>query len=854
MEPMKKLCCRLLVLPLVLTAIGGGRAAPVIEGGETSPRVRVNFDAAWRFWNGDPAGAQQAEFDHSDWRALDLPHDWSIEGPYDERNPSGAPGAYLPCGTGWYRKVFQVPAGSEGRKVFIEFDSIAMNGEVWINGQRLGKRPYAYLAHHYDLTPHLDFEGDNFLAVRVDNSRQPASRWYTGSGIYRHVWLIQTDPLRVAHWGTQVSTPTVDAQGATVSIKTTVRNDHEVQKDVIVTQAIIDAGEKVLTATWKNVKIPAGGDVVLKQDLEIANPALWSPESPTLYTVRTTVRDGNRVADTYDTPLGFRTLRFDAKEGMILNGKPIKMLGMCNHHDLGPLGAALWDDALERRLRMLREMGCNAIRTAHNPPCPELLHMCDRMGFLVINETFDEWRRGWAFENGTLVASKANKGKARYGYNRIFDEWAERDLTDHLRRDRNHPCVIMWSIGNEVPEAQKYGEVETVKWLRQLCHELDPTRPVTIGCNFIAGANETGFLEFVDIVGYNGGGGSCFQYAEDKARFPERLMYASEVPHSFQTRGEYRTLSRYREPKHQPPHLTEEEVFPETDGYYESSYDNAGVRISARDSWRLTATLPYFMGEFRWTGFDYLGESGGWPRVIGNFGIIDLCNFPKDTYYFYQSQWTEQPMVHLLPHWTWPGREGTAIPVWCYTNADRVELFLNGESLGEREFTKANDMHLEWMVPYAPGELKAVASRDGQVVATSIRRTAGAPARINLDADRAELERGGRKLSYVTVRIEDADGNVAPKAATWVRLSVSGPGRLLAVGNGDPLSHGSFQSTTVRTFNGLALAIIASDPEAVARHERRNLNKETNPNEIVVKATSKGLETAEVRIMATSVR
>jgi beta-galactosidase len=746
--------------------------------------------------------------------------------------------------------VFQLPAGANGKRVFIEFDSISMNGEVWINGHRLGKRPYAYLSHHYDLTGHLDPAGDNVLAVRVDNSLQPSSRWYTGSGIYRHVWLTQTDPLRVAHWGTQVSTPVVDEHRAVVAVATTVRNDHDAAKQVSVMQTIVDAGGKSLTATWKNADVPAGARVVLNQELEIAKPALWSPESPALYTVRTVVRDGKRVADRHDTPLGIRTVRFDPDEGLFLNGKSVIMKGMCNHHDLGPLGAALWDDALERRLRMLKEMGCNAVRTAHNPPCPELLHLCDRMGFLVINETFDEWRRGWAFENGTLVASRTNKGKARYGYNRIFDQWAERDLTDHLRRDRNHPSVIMWSIGNEVPEAQKHGEVETVKWLRELCRKLDPTRPVTLGCNFMAGANETGFPEFLDVVGYNGGGGSCFQYEADHTRFPERRIYASEVPHSFQTRGEYRTRSRYREPKHQPPHLTEEELFPETDGYYESSYDNAGVRISARDSWRLTKTLPFVAGEFRWTGFDYLGESGGWPRVIGNFGIIDICNFPKDTYFFYQSQWAGTPVAHLLPHWSWPGREGVPIPVWCYTNAERVELFLNGESLGHRGFTKENDMHLEWLVPYAPGELKAVASRDGEVVATSIRRTAGAPARIALDADRTGLERGGRKLSYVTVRIEDADGNVAPKAANWVKFSVSGPGRLLAVGNGDPLSHESFQSTTVRTFNGLALAIIASDPEAVARHESRNMNKETNPNEIVVKATSKGLETAEVLITA----
>lgn len=806
-----------------------------------SERSRESFNMDWQFFPGDPPGADQVGFDDSNWRQLDLPHDWSIEGRFDSAHPSGGSGGYLPCGIGWYRKTFELPEEVRGRRVFIEFDGVHMNSEVWINGHYFGKRPYGYISFGYDLTPHLNHGGDNVIAVRVDNSLQPASRWYTGSGIYRHVWLTVTDKLHVVHWGTQVSTPEVSADEARVATKTTIRNDYAKAKEVTVVQTILDSDGREVDSTADSIYLPAQGELVASQELVIANPSLWSPDSPHLYQIRTEVRDGDRMADQYHTPLGVREFYFDAKKGLIFNGKHIIMKGVCNHHDLGPLGAALWTEALERRLLMLKEMGCNAIRTAHNVPSPQLLEMCDRLGFLVINETFDEWRRGWARdpETGKLVASKEPKGKAKFGYNRYFDEWAEKDLTDHIRRDRNHPSVIMWSVGNEVPEAQKFGELETLKKLRVTCHELDPTRPMTVGCNFIAGANETGFTEHMDVVGYNGGGGSCFQYEEDHERFPDRKIYASEVPHSFQTRGEYRTRSQYREPEHQPPHLTEEEVFPETNGYYASSYDNAGVRISARDSWRLTKTFPFVAGEFRWTGFDYLGESGGWPRVLRNFGIIDICDFPKDTYYFYQSQWTTEPMVHILPHWNWRGKEGVSIPVWAYTNADEVELFLNGRSLGTRRFTKENDMHMQWMVPYKPGELKAVAKRDGEVVATTSHQTSGAVAGFELSVDQPELIRGSRQLAYVTVRTVDADGRFVPTAEEWMNLSLEGPGRIVAVGNGDPLSHAPFQANYVRTFNGLARIIISSDQADPG---------EVKENNIILKTYSRGLSGAKIQI------
>jgi len=798
-----------------------------------APRTHENFDLDWKFSKGDLEAAEAVDFDDSGWRKLDLPHDWTIEGPYDQSEPSGSRCGYLPHGIGWYRKSFRLDPECKGKKVTVQFDGVYMNSDVWINGKPLGRRPYGYIGFQYDLTPYLNVDGENVLAVRVDNSLQPSSRWYTGSGIYRHVWLTVTDRLHVGHDGTYITTPEVSKDQAKVSIETRIVNDDDASKRVALVNTIVRSDGESVDSAKSEFEIEGGESFTCPQSLEIPNPKLWSTESPALYTMRTEVLLGDQVVDLYETTFGVRTIRFDSNKGFFLNGESVILKGVCNHHDLGPLGAAFWDEALERRLVMLKEMGCNSIRTAHNPSSPQLLDICDRLGLLVINETFDEWREGWGFENGMLVCGEGQRGKAKYGYHLYFDEWAEKDLNDHMLRDRNHPCIIMWSVGNEVPEAQAHGDLETLKILVDICHKIDPTRPVTVGCNQMKGVNETGFAELLDTVGYNGGGGSCFQYAEDHERFPNRVFYASEVPHTYQTRGEYRTHSRYRLPEHQPPNLTEEEVFPETEFKYDSSYDNAGVRICARDSWRLTRDLPYVAGEYRWTGFDYLGESGGWPRVIGNFGIIDICNFPKDTYYFCQSQWTDRPMVHLLPHWNWPGKKGTVIPVWCYTNCDEVELFLNGKSLGVKTFTPESDMHLSWDVPYQPGELKAVAKKDGEVICSAVTRTAGPAAKIELSADRCELAAGQRKLSYVTIKLLDKDGNFQPKADSQITLELEGPARLMAVGNGDPMSHQSYQEPTIKAFNGLCLAIIGSTGE---------------PGEITVTAKSEGLEAAVVKI------
>ena len=833
-HPMTRLFSPLFLLALSLAGFAD----------QPSTRSRESFDAGWNFSLGDSQGVESPDFDDSKWRQLDLPHDWSVEGRFEPDAPAGAPGGYLPAGIGWYRKAFTAPADLAKQQVFIEFDGIYMNGEVWINGHRLGKRPYGYIGVEYNLTPHLNFGGSNVIAVRVDDQLQPSARWYGGAGIYRHVWLKHTNAVHVKHWGTYLTTPEVTDEAATVAIETTLANLSEEERKVMLLQEVLAPEGQVLASTKQTITLLKNQDTVSNQELVLPNPKRWSPSEPHLYTVRTTIRSSDDVLDQYETPLGVRTLRFDREKGMFLNGEPIIMRGTCNHQDLGPLGTALWDEALRRRLIMLKEMGCNALRTAHYPHSPEMMRMADELGFLVIDETFDEWRRGWSFVDGQLVSSPNERGKARNGYNRYFTQWHKRDLTDHLRRDRNHPCVVMWSIANEVPEAQKFGELETVQTLANLVRKTDPTRPVTAGINHIHTANETGFLDFLDIVGYNGGGGSCFLYQEDHKRFPNRLIYASEVPHSLQTRGEYRSSTNYRERQHAIPNLTETEVFPSTDAWYESSYDNAGVRINARDSWRLTKTLPYVLGEFRWTGFDYIGESGGWPRVLGNFGIIDLCNFPKDTYYFYQSQWTNKPMIRILPHWNWPGKNNTVIPVHAYTTGDEAELFLNGKSLGTRTFSKENPYLLEWMVPFEPGELKAIARSRGEEIATTVIRSSGPPARLELETDQTRLDPLKRELAYLTLRIEDADGNFDPKGERWVSLNVKGPGRILGVHNGDPMSHNPFQSETVRTFNGLARVIVASTPGSDAGDKKQK----RAPNEIIVEAKVRGWAPRQVRL------
>lgn len=568
------------------------------------------------------------------------------------------------------------------------------------------------------------------------------------------------------------------------------------------------SNDELVARSETPANIPGRGTQEVIQNILVKNPELWSPDEPNLYTLKTVVTQKKTIFDELETTVGIRFFSFSPDSGFSLNGSGIKFQGVNNHSDLGALGAALNNRVLERRLEILKAMGCNAIRTAHNPPCEELLDMCDNMGFMVMDEAFDEWIESWPFGN------KKQAGKVEFGYHRYFNEWAEKDLTELIKRDRNHPSIFLWSVGNEIPDACFEIGTERLKKLMELVRHEDPTRPISSGITHMHLANTSGFAGQLDITGYNGGGGSCFMYEEDHRTYPKRKFIATEVPHSFQTRGVYRTQSWYRgkDPLGgimKVPDLAKEEVFPGVSKYYSSSYDNAMVRISARDSWRRTRDFPYMSGEFRWTGFDYLGETMfGWPARFWNFGIIDMCGFPKDTYYFYQSQWTEEPMVHILPHWNWAGKEGTEIPVVVYSNCDSVELFLNGTSLGEKEM--GDKMDLEWLVPYEPGIMEAKGKMDGSVLCTREIATSGSPAKIQLLADRKTIRADRQDVVHIEVNIQDDNNRFVPDASNNIIFKVEGEAIILAVDNGDPKSQESFLGSSRKVFNGKCLIIVKS--------------------------------------------
>ncbi len=770
-------------------------------------RTRTCIDFDWRFALGDYPEAIGPGFDDSAWRVLDVPHDWSIEATPHPDNPARAAGGFFPGGIGWYRKEITIPADLGDRRVLIEFDGVYMNSEVWCNGRFCGVRPYGYSSFCYDLTPYVTAGERAVIAVRVDNSRQKNSRWYSGSGIYRHVWLTLAGPVRVAHWGTYVTTPEVSAEKAVVECAVRVVNAGGGDR-LTITATITDNEGREVPIVHRNRRRnrqPEGGGPCKDLHLDLPNPRLWSPDTPHLYTLRIELKRNGEVIDTHDTRFGVRTIRFDANEGFSLNGVPAKLKGMNEHHDAGCLGAAVPDDVIRRRFRILKEMGCNAIRVAHNPASPAFLDLCDEMGFMVVEDAFDEWR----------------DGKTPFGYQLSWDQWWERDLVDMIRRDRNHPCIVLWSVGNEIREVRE-GRPEglpIMQALREVCHREDPTRPMTCGCCSTRKTLAAGYGPLMDVVGYNGGGGSCFDYEKDHAAHPEMVIFASEVPHSLQTRGVYRTRTWYRDLARNPdverldvPHFTEEEVFTGFDEHYQSSYDNAMVRISAIDSWRLTKTLPFVCGEFRWTGFDYIGECYGWPAKSWNFGVIDLCGFPKDTYYFYQSQWSDEPMVHILPHWTWPGLEGKTIPVVCYSNCERVELFMDDESLGAQDMD-AEAMHLRWDVPYRPGVLKAVGYRGDAAVAIGVHETASEPVAIKLACDVTTIRADRTGIAHVVVTVVDAEGRLVPHANHDITIEVDGPAKLIGLENGDPIDSTNYKLDHRRAFHGMMLAIVQASDE-----------------------------------------
>jgi beta-galactosidase len=773
----------------------------------SGPR-RVNFNDGWRFFKGEADGAEQPAFHDAAWRELRLPHDWAITEPFD-KNLNPHTGALPAFGVAWYRKTFTIPASARGRYFTILFDGAMSNSRVWCNGQYLGGRPYGYSSFWFDLTPHLHFGASNVIAVRLA-PEDHSSRWYPGAGIYRNVWLENTGPVHVPIWGTCITTSNVSDEFADVTVKTEVRNLSNETARVTVVPTILDptvSGQAVSVLTSELV-IPPGGSQTDTHTFRLAHPKRWDIDNPFLYSMSCEVMQNGRPVDRYVIPFGIRTIAFDNDRGFLLNGRYRKLHGVCNHHDLGALGAAVNRRAIERQLQMLKQAGVNAIRTSHNPPAPELLDLCDQLGFLVMDEAFDCWR----------------VPKVPNGYNKYFDEWSERDVRDMVHRDRNHPSIIMWSIGNEVPEQGQPEGREEARRLARFFHEEDPTRPTTSAFNIPESAFKNGLADEVDLPGVNY---RPWMYEEILQAHPGRVILGSETASCVSSRGVYHLpLEKYA--KHPSLEISSYDIITASWAYMPD------VEFTFQDR------LPTVLGEFVWTGFDYLGEptpyfdyhpgadnSHDWPARSSYFGMIDLAGFPKDRYYLYQSVWSKDPMVHLLPHWNWEGREGQAIPVMCYSNCDEVELFHNGKSLGrkrpfsdpiklpagpnvsrEEEFT--TKYRLMWQVPYAPGALEAVGYREGKETARAQVRTAGPAAQVKLTPDRNLIQADGDDLSFITVRIEDKNGTLCPIADHLVRFRLDGPGTIAGVDNGNPATVEPFHADYRKAFSGLALLIVRS--------------------------------------------
>ena len=791
--------------------------------GSMTARERMNIDFDWRFILADSEEMAQPGYDDSSWRLLDLPHDWAIEGDFLASNPSGAGGGALPGGVGWYRKHFYLSEADVIEDVLykLEFDGVYMNSTVFVNGEKVGYRPYGYSSFEYDISPYLK-TGDNVIAVRVDNSDQPNSRWYSGCGIYRHVWLTKMHPVHVAHWGTHiVATP--DGQ---VTVEVTLDAPATDSGTYNIRNTICDTNGKALAS--KTVQVTPKKAKTALTRLKVSRPQLWSIRNPYIYTVKTQVLNGKEIFDEVTTITGFRSFCFDPEKGFSLNGERMKLNGVCEHHDLGCLGAAFHEDAMRRKLVILREMGVNAIRCSHNPPAPELLDMCDSMGFVVMDESFDMWRRK----------------KTQNDYARFFDEWHERDLSDLVLRDRNHPSVIMWSIGNEVLEQWSSAEADTLtleqanlilnaghdastlakegelsvnslltQHLAEIVKRYDTTRPITSGCNEPSPNNHLFKSGAIDIIGFN----YHHEWVKDVPKnFPGKPFIFSESVSALQTRDNYwmPSDSIYKAP--------EEWWLPYTHpSYMCSAYDNMHASWSSthEQTWDVVKHNDFVGGQFIWTGFDYIGEPTpySFPARSSYFGIIDLAGFPKDIYYMYQSEWTDKDVLHLFPHWN--HIPGDTIDMWCYYNhADEVELFINGRSQGIRRKTPSFDRssltteyHVAWRVVYEPGEVKAVARKDGKKVGEQVIRTAGAPDHIRLTADRTSLMADGRSLAFVTVEVVDKDGNRCPLAENQIFFDVKGAAKIAGVDNGCQTSMERFKADRRKAFFGKCLVVLQHD-------------------------------------------
>lgn len=764
-------------------------------------RLHDSFDFDWKFKLGAADGAEAPFFDDSAWTDVQLPHDWSMTLPYlsPQQGGSGSMG-FMQGGIGWYRKTFAVPAAWKGRRVSLEFDGVYHRATVYVNGCQVSFHPYGYTAFALDITDYLLPGRDNVVAVKVDHSDFPTSRWYSGSGIYRHVWLNVTDPVHVALWGTYVTTPSVSAQQAAVKVETSLENESGKAANVTLTSELKAPDGRVVAKQSSGAQIPAGGKQTVSQQFTVVSPALWDIDSPQLYSLVTTVRRSGRVVDSYETPFGIRDIRFDPDKGFFLNGRSVKMKGGDVHQDAGSLGAAIPDRAQERRIRLMKETGFNAIRCSHNPPAREFLDWCDRIGMLVIDEAFDKWKSGY--------------------YEQWFDDWWKADLTSMVLRDRNHPSVVLWSVGNETQEQWDQSDVgaKRLAALRAECERLDPSRKVAVTTcpDYNRTFDKNGFNAAVEVVGYN------YQepfYDSDHAQFPDRIIYGSEV-------------------------------LP----YYSVGRERLREYIEV-NPWYDYASRDFIFGYFIWAAIDYWGESSGWPSKAWPTGIYDVCMHEKPQAAFFRAVWKDEPVVKLavedpsLPldrgkdmwtwpllasHWNFPRHDNTQmVQVDVFTNCDEVELFVNNTSIGRRRLADYPNNTIKWRIPYSPGTIRAVAYNAGAEVTSDELKTAGEPVALRLKADRSVLDADGQDLSYVEIEMVDAQGIVVPDSDRPVRIDVQGAGRFLCMDNGDTADSDAQLRSDKPTFLGRAQAVIRSG---------------RTPGTIRVVASADGLPDAELEI------
>lgn len=767
-------------------------------------RKEYLLEQNWKFSKGDIPGAEAAAFNDKNWESVTVPHDWAIKGPFDGKNDvqnvqivqngekdksvkSGRTGGLPFVGVGWYRNQLKSSWFKRGERVVLLFDGAMSYPKIYVNGKEAGHWAYGYSSFSIDITSFLKAGEDNTLAVRMENLPE-ASRWYPGAGLYRNVHLIVTDDTHIPVWGSYITTPVIDASFAKVSVQTKVERSTGVTAGLRLETAVKDAAGKVVSTTSSTL-LETDLDQ-FEQQLVVKTPVLWSPETPYLYTAVSKLYEGNELKDQYETTFGIRTIKFESGKGFSLNGKYRKFKGVNNHHDLGPLGAAVNVAALRRQLTILKDVGCDAIRTSHNMPAPELVKLCDEMGFMLMVESFDEWKAP----------------KVTNGYSHLFDEWAEKDMVNMVRRDRNHPSVIMWSIGNEVPDQASVNGNKILKFLLDICHREDPTRPVTAGMDRIKDALDNNFAAALDIAGFNY---KPAWYERANTRLPQGFLMGTETASTVSSRGVYKF----------PVEFYKNKMY---DDNQSSSYDVEFCVWSQipDDEFAKQDDLPYVMGEFVWTGFDYLGEptpyDEKWPSHSSYFGIVDLAGIPKDRYYLYRSRWnTEKPTLHILPHWTFPGREGQITPVFVYTNYPSAELFLNGKSMGRQAKNNSSSTsryRLMWKdIKYQPGAVKVIAYDEaGKAVATETIHTAGKPDHIVLVADRKTILADGKDLSYITASMVDKDGNLCPDAANELNFKVSGAGKFKVVANGDATNLEMFHLPHMKVFKGMLVATVQS--------------------------------------------